>query len=180
MISSFILLTLIFDSGLIWWGEIRCKSLLGVKGLNRQNLLRVTMGAGGTKPPEARRTSLLNSRYWQALTNSFLPDVLVCSITEYLYEFRRIWRVRKASQNTNELKCSVILHTQTSYKLFIIQLLFSLRIFFRSHFSYYFSSVHSCEDRLHFIYSPQCRYMIFTHFQSSFCSFLIRREKQSR
>ena len=48
------------------------------------------MGAGGTKPPEARRTSLLNSRYWQALTNSFLPDVLVCSITEYLYEFRRI------------------------------------------------------------------------------------------
>ena len=45
----------------------------------------------------------------------------------------------------------MILHTQTSYKLFIIQLLFSLRIFFRSHFSYYFSSVHSCEDRLHFI-----------------------------
>ena len=92
--------------------------------------------------------------------------------------FAEFWRV-KASQNTNELKCSVILHTQTSYKLFIIQLLFSLRIFFRSHFSYYFSSVHSCEDRLHFIYSPQCRYMIFTHFQSSFCSFLIRREKQS-
>ena len=34
MITSFILLTLMFDSGVIMKGEIRCQSLIGVKGLN--------------------------------------------------------------------------------------------------------------------------------------------------
>ena len=34
MIISFILLTLMFDSGVIMKGEIRCQSLMGVKGLN--------------------------------------------------------------------------------------------------------------------------------------------------
>ena len=33
LISSFILLTLMFDSGVIWLGEIRCRSLLEVKGI---------------------------------------------------------------------------------------------------------------------------------------------------
>ena len=34
VIVSFLLVTLMFDSGVILWGEIRCQSLLGVKGLN--------------------------------------------------------------------------------------------------------------------------------------------------
>ena len=39
MIISFILATLMFDSGVLWYGEIRCQSLLGVKGLKSQELI---------------------------------------------------------------------------------------------------------------------------------------------
>ena len=35
LISSFILQTFLFDSGLTWLGEIRCQSLLEVKGLKQ-------------------------------------------------------------------------------------------------------------------------------------------------
>ena len=35
LISSFIPLTFLFDSGLTWLGEIRCQSLLEVKGLKQ-------------------------------------------------------------------------------------------------------------------------------------------------
>ena len=35
VIISFILMTLMCDSGLILWGEIRCSSLLGFKGLKK-------------------------------------------------------------------------------------------------------------------------------------------------
>ena len=45
--------------------------------------------------------------------------------------------------------------------------------FFRSHFSYKFSSVHSCEDRVHLISSPQCRHMIFIYFQSLFTTWKV-------
>ena len=47
LISSFILLTLMFDSGGIWQGEIRCQSLLGVKLLNTWSfLISVKLFAG--------------------------------------------------------------------------------------------------------------------------------------
>ena len=36
VIISFILMTLMCDSGVILWGEIRCWSLLGFKGLTRR------------------------------------------------------------------------------------------------------------------------------------------------
>ena len=35
VIISFILFTFTFDSGVILWGEIRCLSLLGFKGLKK-------------------------------------------------------------------------------------------------------------------------------------------------
>ena len=35
LIISIILITLMFDSGVIMWGEIRCLSLRGVKGLKQ-------------------------------------------------------------------------------------------------------------------------------------------------
>ena len=40
MIIFFFLVTLMFDSGVILSGEIRCWSLLGVKGLNMKDLVQ--------------------------------------------------------------------------------------------------------------------------------------------
>ena len=40
MIISFFLLTLMFDSGVILSGEIRCWPLLGVKGLNMKDIIQ--------------------------------------------------------------------------------------------------------------------------------------------
>ena len=40
MIISFILMTLMFDLWVILWGEIRCWSLLGVKGLTYPSVSR--------------------------------------------------------------------------------------------------------------------------------------------
>ena len=40
MIISFILMTLMFDSVVILWGEIKCWSLLGVKGFISNHLVQ--------------------------------------------------------------------------------------------------------------------------------------------
>ena len=44
LISSFILLTFMFDSGLTWLGEIRCQSLLEVKGLKQFFFFCIRLG----------------------------------------------------------------------------------------------------------------------------------------
>ena len=96
VIAFFILVTLRCDSGMILWGEIRCESLLGVKGPfsghSRQLHSRQALREKVTKLPTTvnLRTVTLTTK-WSQIMGCTLIVTAVLSMTDTLEGYCVLW-----------------------------------------------------------------------------------------